>query len=79
MTATTRAWKDLAYRASLDDGALAALEPHPAGTIDLGDHHLDDLAGGGTFGTVCPSCHTCVTCTWLSTCRTCFTCSGWPC
>ncbi len=81
MTTTAKAWKDLSYRATLDESALAALEANPAGTIDLGEQDLTEIAGGISvpFASLCATCYTCLTCAWMSSCRSCFTCSGWPC
>ena len=76
MTTLTRAWKDPAYRAQLTPDELAALDIHPAGTIDIADTSLDDSVGGVTNYEW--SCNTCLTC-GHSSCNTCFTCSGWPC
>jgi mersacidin/lichenicidin family type 2 lantibiotic len=43
---TIRAWKDEEYCLTLDPGARAALPPSPAGTIELADDDLGDVAGG---------------------------------
>ena len=40
-----RAWKDPIYRASLSDAERAQLPEHPAGTIELTDAQLADVAG----------------------------------
>jgi len=42
---TTRAWKDIEYRASLGDEA-EGLAPSPVGTIELDDEDLGETAGG---------------------------------
>ena len=79
MTQMTQAWKDPAYRATLDQSELDALNANPAGTIDIEDKSLGGIAGGtGGVTYLQASCYTCLTC-GQSTCRTCFTCGGWPC
>ena len=41
-----RAWKDAAYRNSLSEAERAALPPNPAGSIELSDADLGQVAGG---------------------------------
>ncbi|MEV5884835.1 mersacidin/lichenicidin family type 2 lantibiotic [Streptomyces sp. NPDC052020] len=70
MDQITRAWKNPLFRASLSAEELSALPDHPAGVIEIADHRLDNVVGGG------------ITDTWVTcghkTCRTCFTCD-WLC
>jgi mersacidin/lichenicidin family type 2 lantibiotic len=81
MNATTRAWKDPVYRATLDDSELGALSTHPLGAVDLDGSVLDGVYGArteahsttGCCGTVPLTTITCFTCHhW--TCRTCWGC-----
>jgi mersacidin/lichenicidin family type 2 lantibiotic len=43
-----RAWKDKAYRNSLNADQLAQLPEHPAGTVELTDDELSNVDGGTT-------------------------------
>ncbi len=43
-----RAWKDEDYRNSLSAEDLAHLPEHPAGSIELSDTELVEVAGDGT-------------------------------
>jgi mersacidin/lichenicidin family type 2 lantibiotic len=46
-----RAWKDEAYRQSLDADELQALPANPAGVLELSDEDLEEVQGGaGHFG-----------------------------
>lgn len=44
-TEIIRAWKDVNYRTSLSEAALAMLPANPAGTIELSDPSLRGAAG----------------------------------
>jgi mersacidin/lichenicidin family type 2 lantibiotic len=44
-----RAWKDPAYRNSLNEAERAALPANPAGSIELSDADLGKVAGGIVF------------------------------
>ena len=44
-----RAWKDEAFRQSLDTNQQARLPEHPVGLIELHDEDLAEAAGGVTF------------------------------
>jgi|1186.fasta_scaffold961067_1 mersacidin/lichenicidin family type 2 lantibiotic len=48
-----RAWKDPDYAATLDCDARDGLPPNPAGTLEMHDKPMDDLAGAaiGMLGT----------------------------
>ncbi|MEU7589948.1 mersacidin/lichenicidin family type 2 lantibiotic [Micromonospora sp. NPDC049230] len=75
MNEAVKAWKDPAFRATLNDADLAALPAHPVGDIEFDDLSLDETRGLGsesklTFG-CCP--------TQVITSRTCITCYEWPC
>lgn len=49
-----RAWKDPEYRQNLSDEEQARLPGHPAGSIELVDEELDQVAGGSIVtGTYC--------------------------
>lgn len=56
-----RAWKDIDFRASLDDAEKAAL-PLPAGAIELADSDLGDVAGGdaATQTSICVTTYPCL-------------------
>jgi mersacidin/lichenicidin family type 2 lantibiotic len=43
-----RAWKDEAYRASLNEEQLAVLPANPIGEVELSDSDLAGISGGGT-------------------------------
>ena len=43
-----RAWRDVAYRASLSEEERASLPPHPAGLVELDDLDLGRVSGRGT-------------------------------
>ena len=62
---TIRAWKDEGYRLTLMPDQRAATPESPAGTIDLDDADLGDVAGGEvnglTQGTICATGLGCVT------------------
>jgi mersacidin/lichenicidin family type 2 lantibiotic len=68
-----RAWKDTVYRNSLSEAERAALPANPAGSIEISDADLGNVAGGIFFPTVyctyfcntqiCPS-HPCQTVTY---------------
>ena len=62
---TIRAWKDESYRLTLNAADQAALPASPAGTIELDDADLGDVAGGEveavTVGTICVTSFACVT------------------
>ena len=45
-----RAWKDAEYRQSLSVEEQALLPEHPAGSIDLADDELDQVAGALSRG-----------------------------
>ena len=61
---TVRAWKDAAYRQSLSAEDAAATQS-PAGTIELDDADLGDVAGGTAAGLtqtgICGTSMACVT------------------
>ena len=42
-----RAWKSLAFRASLSESGTATLTANPAGMIEISASDLDAIAGGG--------------------------------
>ncbi len=44
-----RAWKDEHYRLNLSASDQAAIPENPAGTIELQDDDLGDVAGGSTW------------------------------
>lgn len=58
---TIRAWKDADYRETLSAANIAAV-PSPAGTIDLEDDDLGEVAGGApiTETTICGTTLGCV-------------------
>jgi mersacidin/lichenicidin family type 2 lantibiotic len=60
-----RAWKDEGYRLALDTPEQATLPASPAGTIELDDADLGDVAGGDaeaiTVGTICVTSFACAT------------------
>jgi mersacidin/lichenicidin family type 2 lantibiotic len=64
-----RAWKDAEYRQSLSAAEQALLPEHPAGSIDLADEALLQVAGGAStllFTLLCDFCtelHICPTMT----------------
>jgi mersacidin/lichenicidin family type 2 lantibiotic len=41
-----RAWKDENFRQQLSERERALLPEHPAGSIELTDEEIEDLAGG---------------------------------
>jgi mersacidin/lichenicidin family type 2 lantibiotic len=51
-----RAWKDPVYRNSLSEAERAVLPANPAGSIEISDADLGNVAGGLAFPTV--GCHT---------------------
>jgi mersacidin/lichenicidin family type 2 lantibiotic len=61
---TIRAWKDVEFRESLDDGE-AGVAPSPVGTIELADEDIGDAAGGEmeaiTSTTICTTSLPCAT------------------
>lgn len=62
-TEIIRAWSDLDYRSSLPAGALAALPPHPAGSLD------EELEAFLSFGAQSAATYTCTqTCTHTCSC-----------
>jgi mersacidin/lichenicidin family type 2 lantibiotic len=68
-----RAWKDPAYRNSLSAAERAALPANPAGSIELSDARLGQIAGGGlpgfTYYTFCQSFYCSFRCiTYFLTC-----------
>jgi mersacidin/lichenicidin family type 2 lantibiotic len=68
-----RAWKDPAYRNSLSEAERAALPANPAGSIELSDADLGNIAGGGspgfTYFTYCRSFYCSFRCiTYFLTC-----------
>ena len=44
-----RAWKDEAFRQSLDTNQQARLPEHPVGLVELQDDDLTNADGGSTF------------------------------
>jgi mersacidin/lichenicidin family type 2 lantibiotic len=80
------AWKDPEYRATLSEGELAALPPHPCGPVELGDDALARIVGAarteavatmgccGGFTAQDTPCGSCNTCGWADTCAG--TCDG---
>jgi mersacidin/lichenicidin family type 2 lantibiotic len=62
---TISAWKDLDFRASLEPGEEADLPASPAGTIELADEDLGDVAGGAvaiiTQTSICATSLPCAT------------------
>jgi mersacidin/lichenicidin family type 2 lantibiotic len=62
---TIRAWKDDAYRRSLDEDDQSVVSPSPVGTIELDDADLGDVSGGAvaivTQTTICVTSLACVT------------------
>jgi mersacidin/lichenicidin family type 2 lantibiotic len=67
-----RAWKDPVYRNSLSEAERAALPANPAGSIEISDADLGNVAGGFLFTVyctyycntqICPS-HPCATVTY---------------
>jgi len=62
---TIRAWKDESYRLTLDPEARSAVPESPAGTIELSDADLGEVAGGSqllvTQTTICITSLACVT------------------
>ena len=50
-----RAWKDEEYRLSLSDDEQALLPVNPAGSIELSDELLDQVAGGDLVESTNPS------------------------
>ena len=51
-----RAWRDPAYRNSLSESERKALPPNPAGSIELSDADLGQVAGGLTVFTCTVIC-----------------------
>jgi mersacidin/lichenicidin family type 2 lantibiotic len=56
-----RAWKDAEYRQRLSADEQAQLPQHPAGSIELADEDLPQVAGGAsalclTYVSVCDPC-----------------------
>ncbi|MEV0731949.1 mersacidin/lichenicidin family type 2 lantibiotic [Polymorphospora sp. NPDC050346] len=62
MDMTIRAWKDPAFRATLDRADLAAMADSPVGPVGGVGSELGDILGGSdrpfTF-------YTCFTCNWM--------------
>ena len=61
-----RAWKDPAYRATLQADELALMPSHPSGVVSLADDELRDAAGVGR--TVETTAWFCTLYTFLSRC-----------
>lgn len=62
-----RAWKDPAFRATLDAEQRSSMPPHPAGIIELSEAQLDEVAGGAlpqTLATRCSEGWRCVSGSW---------------
>ncbi|MFG3698567.1 mersacidin/lichenicidin family type 2 lantibiotic [Micromonospora sp. NPDC047620] len=57
-----RAWKDPAFRTTLDDADIALLPESPVGAVGGLDADLADIFGGDRAFTF----HTCFTCQWGS-------------
>ena len=71
-----RAWKDPAYRNSLSEAERAALPANPAGSVELSDAELGNVAGGNiplnTFYNFCTFFCTirgCITDAWTCMCK----------
>jgi mersacidin/lichenicidin family type 2 lantibiotic len=47
-----RAWKDRAYRNRLTAAELAAMPANPAGTVEISDEDLGNIAGGRPASTI---------------------------
>ncbi|WFB11309.1 mersacidin/lichenicidin family type 2 lantibiotic [Streptomyces sp. LX-29] len=62
VNAAVRAWKDPAFRTTLDEAALAALPDSPVGVVGGIDADLAEIFGGDRPFTF----HTCFTCAWGS-------------
>jgi mersacidin/lichenicidin family type 2 lantibiotic len=62
---TIRAWKDLDFRASLEETGRTAVADSPVGTIELADEDLGDASGGAiqavTQTSICATSTGCVT------------------
>ena len=62
---TIRAWKDLDFRASLDEAGGVAVADSPVGTIELADEDLGDESGGAmpavTNTSICATSTACLT------------------
>jgi mersacidin/lichenicidin family type 2 lantibiotic len=44
-----RAWKDQEYLASLSAEEQLMVPPNPAGSVEIGDNHLEEVSGGKGF------------------------------
>ena len=64
-----RAWKDPLYRNSLSAAERAALPTNPAGSIELSDVDLGNVAGGRVIqlppSVMCPSMACTPFCSWV--------------
>jgi len=59
---TIRAWKDESYRLTLDPEERSSVPASPAGTIELADADLGEVAGGSAPITQTTICGTSIAC-----------------
>ena len=65
MNKTIRAWKDPAFRTTLDDADLGMMHESPVGVVGGVDSDLAGIVGGTGTGRAF-TFYTCFTCQWAS-------------